>query len=109
MPFHQIARFATAAALALALAAPAFSQGHGHGHAPHRHGAGVGVRFDHRHRGPAVRGDQPAAAGRAHEDLLAVAALAGPTWERQPQPLYRAPIDRVIVLDMSPSMAVAPS
>ena len=37
--------------------------------------------------------------------LLAVAALAGPTWERQPQPVYRAPADRVIVLDMSPSMA----
>lgn len=37
--------------------------------------------------------------------LLAVTALAGPTWERQPQPVYRAPADRVIVLDMSPSMA----
>ena len=36
--------------------------------------------------------------------LLAVTALAGPTWERQPQPVYRAPADRVIVLDMSPSM-----
>ena len=39
--------------------------------------------------------------------LLAVTALAGPTWERQPQPVYRAPADRVIVLDMSPSMAAA--
>lgn len=38
--------------------------------------------------------------------LLAVTALAGPAWERQPQPVYRAPADRVIVLDMSPSMAV---
>jgi Ca-activated chloride channel family protein len=37
--------------------------------------------------------------------LLAVTALAGPTWERQPQPVYRAPVDRVLVLDMSPSMA----
>jgi Ca-activated chloride channel family protein len=37
--------------------------------------------------------------------LLAVTALAGPTWERQPQPVYRAPADRVMVLDMSPSMA----
>ncbi len=36
--------------------------------------------------------------------LLAVTALAGPTWERQPQPVYSAPADRVIVLDMSPSM-----
>jgi Ca-activated chloride channel family protein len=37
--------------------------------------------------------------------LLAVVALAGPTWERQPQPLYRLPADRIVVLDMSPSMA----
>jgi len=37
--------------------------------------------------------------------LLAVTALAGPAWERQPQPVYRAPLDRVMVLDMSPSMA----
>lgn len=37
--------------------------------------------------------------------LLAVVALAGPTWERQAVDLYRAPADRVIVLDMSPSMA----
>ena len=37
--------------------------------------------------------------------LLAVTALAGPTWERQPQPVYHAPTDRVIVLDMSLSMA----
>ena len=37
--------------------------------------------------------------------LLAVTALAGPTWERQLQPVYHAPIDRVLVLDMSPSMA----
>ncbi len=39
--------------------------------------------------------------------LLAVAALAGPTWERQPQTLYRASFDRVLVLDVSPSMAAA--
>jgi Ca-activated chloride channel family protein len=37
--------------------------------------------------------------------LLAVVALAGPTWQRQPQPVFNAPADRVIVLDMSPSMA----
>lgn len=37
--------------------------------------------------------------------LLAVTALAGPTWERQPQPVYRAPVERIVVLDMSPSMA----
>lgn len=37
--------------------------------------------------------------------LLAVTALAGPTWQQQPQAVYRAPSDRVIVLDMSASMA----
>lgn len=44
--------------------------------------------------------------------LLAVTALAGPTWERQPQALYRASLDQVIVLDLSPSMTgtdIAPS
>jgi Ca-activated chloride channel family protein len=39
--------------------------------------------------------------------LLAVTALAGPTWRQQPQAVYRAPSDRVIVLDMSPSMAAS--
>jgi len=39
--------------------------------------------------------------------LLAVTALAGPAWERQPQPVYRVPVDRVLVLDLSPSMAAA--
>ncbi|MCD6429948.1 MAG: VWA domain-containing protein [Deltaproteobacteria bacterium] len=35
---------------------------------------------------------------------LATLALAGPTWERLPQPLYRAACGRVIVLDLSLSM-----
>jgi len=39
--------------------------------------------------------------------LLAVTALAGPVWQQLPQAVYRAPSDRVIVLDMSPSMAAA--
>lgn len=39
--------------------------------------------------------------------LLAVTALAGPTWQQQPETVYRAPFDRVIVLDMSPSMVAA--
>jgi len=38
---------------------------------------------------------------------LAVLALAGPSWERQPQPGYRAGGALVIVLDMSPSMSAA--
>lgn len=44
--------------------------------------------------------------------LLAVIALAGPTWERQPQAMYRASLDQVVVLDLSPSMNgtdIAPS
>jgi len=37
--------------------------------------------------------------------ILATLALAGPTWERLPQPLYQAAEGRVIVLDLSMSMA----
>jgi len=36
--------------------------------------------------------------------LLVTLALAGPTWERLPQPLFRAAEGRVIVLDLSLSM-----
>jgi Ca-activated chloride channel homolog len=36
---------------------------------------------------------------------LAVLALAGPTWQREQTPLYRAPAAWVLVLDLSPSMA----
>ncbi len=36
--------------------------------------------------------------------ILAVLALAGPVWERQPQPLLRAVQARVMVLDLSRSM-----
>ncbi|WP_207060656.1 VWA domain-containing protein [Motiliproteus sp. SC1-56] len=35
---------------------------------------------------------------------LAVLALAGPTWERLPEPLYRTQQARVLILDLSPSM-----
>ena len=44
--------------------------------------------------------------------LLLVLALAGPTWERLPEPLYQARQFRVVALDLSPSMNatdVAPS
>jgi len=37
--------------------------------------------------------------------LLATLALGGPTWERRPQPLFRSSLGRVIVLDLSLSMA----
>ncbi|WP_416308217.1 vWA domain-containing protein [Neptunicella sp. SCSIO 80796] len=36
--------------------------------------------------------------------LLAVIALAGPTWERLPQPVYQLNTGKVVVLDMSLSM-----
>ncbi|MFH1215171.1 MAG: VWA domain-containing protein [Pseudomonadota bacterium] len=37
--------------------------------------------------------------------LLAVTALAGPVWKQQPQTTYRLGSGRVLVLDLSPSMA----
>ncbi len=39
--------------------------------------------------------------------LLAVTALAGPVWERLPQPVFAATAERVILLDLSPSMNAA--
>ncbi len=36
--------------------------------------------------------------------LLGVTALAGPVWERLPQPLFQAQAQRVIVLDLTPDM-----
>jgi len=36
--------------------------------------------------------------------LLAVTSLAGPVWQRLPQPLFQAQDHRVIVLDLSPDM-----
>ncbi|MES9855108.1 MAG: VWA domain-containing protein [Sedimenticola sp.] len=36
--------------------------------------------------------------------LLAVTALSGPVWERQPQPLFQMAFSRVVLLDLSPSM-----
>lgn len=37
--------------------------------------------------------------------VLAILALAGPTWSHLPQPVYRSAAARVIVLDLSPSMS----
>lgn len=39
--------------------------------------------------------------------ILSVLAIAGPAWQRLPSIGYRAPDDWIIVLDLSPSMAVA--
>ncbi|MBN8728003.1 MAG: VWA domain-containing protein [Xanthomonadales bacterium] len=39
--------------------------------------------------------------------LLAVLALAGPAWEREPLPLYRNQAARVIALELAPSMLAA--
>lgn len=36
--------------------------------------------------------------------LLASIALAGPTWERLPQPVYQLETGQVVILDMSPSV-----
>jgi len=53
--------------------------------------------------------------GRAHSPwllvgaiwTLAVGALAGPTWNRDPNAAYRLPSSWVLLLDLSPSMAAA--
>lgn len=37
--------------------------------------------------------------------MIAIMALAGPSWEKQTQPVYQSQIARVIVLNLSPSMA----
>lgn len=39
--------------------------------------------------------------------LLAVSALAGPVWQRLPQPVFTTTAARVILLDLSPSMDAA--
>ena len=39
--------------------------------------------------------------------LLAVLALAGPSWERQPEAVWQTQAARVLILDLSPSMQVA--
>lgn len=36
--------------------------------------------------------------------LISCVALAGPTWERLPQPVYQLETGQVVILDMSPSM-----
>ncbi|MCQ8182009.1 VWA domain-containing protein [Methylomonas sp. SURF-1] len=63
---------------------------------------------------PFVLQDQPAAAqrryslvGAALAAVLAIAALAGPTWERLPSPAFRNDAALVIALDLSKSMDAA--
>jgi Ca-activated chloride channel homolog len=36
--------------------------------------------------------------------LLTVFILAGPVWERQPEPVWHAQLSRILILDLSPSM-----
>ncbi len=36
--------------------------------------------------------------------LLAVFILVGPVWERQPEPVWRTQMSRILILDLSPSM-----
>ena len=38
--------------------------------------------------------------------VLAMLALAGPTWERQSEQVWRSPLSRIIILDLSASMNV---
>lgn len=37
--------------------------------------------------------------------LITIIALAGPSWEKQSQPIYRSMLARIFVLNLSPSMA----
>jgi Ca-activated chloride channel family protein len=39
--------------------------------------------------------------------LLTVLALAGPVWERQPEPVWQTQASRILILDLSPSMDLA--
>ena len=39
--------------------------------------------------------------------LLCVLALAGPVWERQPEPVWQTQSSRMLILDLSPSMDAA--
>ncbi len=39
--------------------------------------------------------------------LLAVLALAGPVWERQPEPVWQTQSSRILILDLSTSMNAA--
>ena len=39
--------------------------------------------------------------------LLAILALAGPVWERLPEPVWQTQASRVLILDLSPSMNAA--
>lgn len=39
--------------------------------------------------------------------LLAILALAGPVWERQPEPVWRSQASRILILDLSASMDAA--
>ncbi|MBA2653904.1 MAG: VWA domain-containing protein [Gammaproteobacteria bacterium] len=37
--------------------------------------------------------------------MLTIIALAGPSWQKQTQPIYQAMVGRILVLNLSPSMA----
>ncbi|MCU7555167.1 VWA domain-containing protein [Alteromonas sp. ASW11-19] len=60
--------------------------------------------YQHMVAGKAGRGQRPPFWLLAAGWLLAVVALAGPTWERLPQPVYQLNTGHVVVIDMSLSM-----
>ncbi len=60
--------------------------------------------YQHMVAGKASRGHRPPFWLLATGWLLAAVALAGPTWERLPQPVYQLNTGHVVVIDMSLSM-----
>ncbi len=60
--------------------------------------------YQHMVVGKLTKGQKPPFWLLAFGWLLAVVALAGPTWERLPQPVYQLKMGHVIVMDMSLSM-----
>jgi len=60
--------------------------------------------YQHMLIGRTIKGKKPPLWIVALTWIVAVFALAGPTWERLPQPVYQVKMGHVIVLDMSLSM-----
>lgn len=60
--------------------------------------------YKHMLVGQVQKGKRPAYGWLLVIWLVAITALAGPTWERLPQPVYQLKTGHVIVLDMSMSM-----
>ncbi|AWL12397.1 putative serine/threonine-protein kinase irlF [Saliniradius amylolyticus] len=75
----------------------------------HRHQSGwqqvlAGHLYQHLIQGKSQPGSRPPFALLALGWVLATVALAGPTWEKLPQPVYQLHSGKVVVMDLSMSM-----